>query len=44
MEDSPLHTFYRVTKSKPPTDKDYVTRFERLGEPPEELSNELRRS
>lgn len=44
MKDKPLNVFYRVTKTNPPTDKDYVTRYERLGEPPEDISEELRES
>jgi hypothetical protein len=39
-----VYTFYRVTKTNPPTDRDYVTRFERLGEPPEDLPEEVRES
>ncbi len=37
-------TFYRVTKSHPPSDRDYVTRYERLGEPPADLPEEVRAS
>ncbi len=40
----PARTFYRVTKTNPPTDKDYVTRFERLGEPPADLPADVKRS
>jgi hypothetical protein len=40
----PVRSFYRVAKSYPPTDEDYVTRQERDGDPPGHLSEEVRRS
>ena len=44
MEERPARDFYRATKRYPPTDKDYVTRQERLGDPPEDLAEEVRTS
>lgn len=44
MNDRTRTVFYRVTKDNPPTDRDYVTRFERLGEPPADLPREVRES
>lgn len=44
MESRPVRTFYRATKKYPPTEKDYVTRQERLGDPPLELAEAIRRS
>lgn len=44
MEARPARTFYRATKRYPPTDKDYITRQERLGDPPEDEDEEVRRS
>jgi hypothetical protein len=44
VEVRPRPTFYRATKRYPPTDKDYVTRQERLGDPPQDVDEEVRRS
>ena len=44
MEARPARIFYRATKRYPPTDKDYVTRQERLGNPPEDIPQEVRKS
>lgn len=44
MAERPVKTFYRATKRFPPTDKDYVTRQERQGDPPPEVSREIRES
>jgi hypothetical protein len=37
-------TFYRIAKTNPPTEKDYVTPFERRGAPPTDASDEVRES
>lgn len=44
MEVRPVKTFYRVTKTNPPTERDYVTLAERKGDPPETLTEEARAS
>lgn len=44
MEQRPAKTFYRATKRYPPTDKDYVTRQERQGDPPPGTPQEVRES
>ena len=44
MEGRPEQTFYRVTKENPPGDRDYRTRFEFKGEPPDDLPQEVRES
>lgn len=33
MEDGPLHTFSRVAKRDPPTDREYLTPQDKLGPP-----------
>ncbi|MGH2616744.1 MAG: hypothetical protein ACRDJC_16035 [Thermomicrobiales bacterium] len=44
MEARPARIFYRATKRYPPTNKDYITRQERLGDPPEDEDEEVRKS
>lgn len=44
MEVRPVKTFYRATKRCPPTDKDFVTRQERQGDPPPGTPEEVRAS
>jgi hypothetical protein len=44
VEGRSVRTFYRATKRNPPTDKDYVTRQERQGDPPPSVSDEIRES
>ncbi len=44
MDDRPVRTFYRATKRYPPTDKDYLTRQERQGDPPANLPPDVRDS
>ena len=44
VEDRPAKRFYRATKRFPPTDKDYITRQERLGDPPQDIPEGVRKS
>lgn len=44
MEERAVKSFYRVTKSYPPTDADYQTRFDREGPAPSDLPPEIRES
>ena len=44
MAERPVKTFYRACKTNPPTDKDFVTRQERQGDPPPGTSEEVRES
>lgn len=44
MEDRPVKSFYRVTKTDPPTDDDYLTPLERFGPPPDDADPERRES
>jgi hypothetical protein len=44
VEQRPAKTFYRATKRYPPTDKDYVTRQERQGDPRPGTPQEVRES
>lgn len=44
MEDRIVKSFYRVTKSFPPTEEDYQTRLERDGPPPDHLPPEVKKS
>jgi hypothetical protein len=44
VEADPVKSFYRVTKSNPPSDADYVTRLEREGPPPAHLPDEVKES
>jgi hypothetical protein len=44
VEDRIVKSFYRVTKSFPPTEEDYQTRLERDGPPPDHLPPEVKES
>ena len=44
MEAPASISFYRVTKTDPPTEDDYLTRLERDGPPPDHLPPEVRES
>ena len=44
MTERRVKTFYRATKRYPPPDKAYVTHQERQGDPPPEVSREIRES
>ncbi len=44
MEARPTKTFYSVIKTNPPSDRDYVTPFERKGPPPDSLTQEEQES
>jgi hypothetical protein len=44
VEERPVKSFYRATKRNPPTDKDFITRQERQGDPPPGTSEEVRES
>jgi hypothetical protein len=44
VTERPVKTFYRATKRYPPTDKDYLTRQERQGNPPPNVPQEVRDS
>lgn len=44
MEAPAMKSFYRVTKTNPPTDDDYLTRLERDGEPPDHLPDDQKKS
>lgn len=44
MEDGPLHTFSRVAKRDPPTDREYLTPQDKLGPPADDESAAKKRS
>lgn len=44
MEGRVVKSFYRVTKSYPPTDIDYQTRFDREGPAPDDVSAQVKES
>lgn len=41
---SKVRTLYRAVKKNPPSEKDYITRQERTGDPPPDCPPEVRRS
>jgi hypothetical protein len=44
VEERPVKTLYRATKRYPPTEKDYITRQERQGDPPPGAPEEVSES